>query len=103
MSTLSVTPPTREMASTETLPLAFDFGPLLLAGESLSLPVVTLTDLATNAVYAAGLQGAAAVVGTTVQQTITALQAAHRYRLSVTAQVAAGKVWTLELQIVCIF
>jgi hypothetical protein len=103
VSTLSVTPPTREMASTETLPIAMDFGPLLLAGEALSAPAVALTDLATNTAYAAGLTGNAQVVGTTVQQTVTALQPGHRYRLAATAQAASGKVWTLELQIACIF
>jgi hypothetical protein len=103
LSNLSVSPATFQMASTETLPLAFNTAALLSGAETPSSPSSVLTDLTTGSAYAAGLSGSPSVVSNTITQTVTALRAGRRYRLAVTFQAAAGKVWTMELLIECLF
>lgn len=98
-----VTPQTYDMASTETLPLAFDLSPVLALGETVSSPSCVLTDLTTGRPHAAGLSGSPSLATSTVTQTVTALQPGHRYRLTLSFTVAAGKVRTVELIIECPF
>lgn len=90
------------MASGETLPLAFDVYALLASGESASSPTCALTRLDTGASYAAGLSGNPTVSGTTITQAITALANGVTYRLAVTFTAAAGKTWTVLLDIRCV-
>lgn len=97
MSTLAFRPSRAEIASTETVPLAFDMADLLAAGESVASPSVSLTNLITGASYASGLSGSASVSGTRILQSVTALVAGQRYRLVVTMTPAAGKTLSAEL------
>lgn len=103
MTTLAVVPASWEMASTETLPLGFTTTPLLGAGETPSSPSVLLVDLYSGQPHAGGLSGSPSVSGNVITQTVTKLQAQHQYRLLVTFTAAAGKVWTMELILDCVF
>lgn len=103
MSGISTDPATFQMTSYETLPLAFLTTPLLVGAETPSSPSCVLTDLSTGQLYAAGLSGSPSVSSNTITQTVTALRAGHRYRLAVSFTAAAGKIWTLELLIECVF
>ena len=103
MSTLSVYPPSIEMASSETLPIRMDTSNLLGVGESPTSPTAVLTNLSTGNSYAAGLSGNASVSGNYVTQTVTALTGGQQYRLAVSFTAASGKVWTMELSIICKF
>lgn len=87
------------MASTMTQPIAIDCVALLLEGETLSSPLVTVTDLATNETYAGGLSGAAAIDGTLIIATVTGLAPGRSYRAAYSATVAVGKVWSREVRI----
>lgn len=99
MSSISVSPASFQMASSETLPLAFDTTPLLVDEEAPTSPSCVLTDLSDGRAYSAGLTGSPTIAGNTITQTVTALKARHRYRLAVSFTAAAGKVWTMELEI----
>lgn len=103
MSNIGVIPATFQMASTETLPLAFDTTPLLASMETPSSPTSILTDLTTGSAYSAGLSNSPTVSSNVITQRVTALQPRHRYRLAVSFQAASGKVWTMELLIECLF
>ena len=89
------------MRSTETLPLVFDATNLLAAGETPSSPYALLTDLYTKEVYAAGLSGNPTVSGDDITQTVTGLQPGRNYRLAITFTAAAGKIWTMILNLEC--
>jgi hypothetical protein len=95
------TPEQSPMGSRETLPFRFDVSPLLLPGETPSAPAATLTRLDTGALYPAGLQGAATITGTYVTQAVTGLTKGITYRLSLQFQAAAGKVFSVLLDIPC--
>lgn len=101
MSQLSTNPASIDMASSETLPIEVSFAANLGAA-TISSSVATLTDLETGAAYAAGL-GTKTGTSTTVTQTLTALQAGHRYRLAVTVTDSTSRVWSSETSIVCVW
>lgn len=94
-------PPTFEMASTETVPLAFNFSNYLAAGEHVTSATCLLTNMRTEAAYAAGLSGSPTVAADVVTQTITALAGGERYELLVTATIAANKIMTGRLVLTC--
>lgn len=104
MTALSTNPPSFQMASTETLPLGQDFGPLLEEGESITALSVTLTDMRTGAARPASLSGEPELSGTVCTQVVTALKPGDTYRLSATGVVLAGvREWTIETLLVCLF
>lgn len=99
---LATVPPVKQQASTETIPYSFDVSALLASGEIPSAPTVTLTDLASNLPYVAGLTGAApAFSGNIVTQTTTALMPGRTYLLVLTFQAAAGKILSMALRLEC--
>lgn len=102
MSTLAVSPPSFEMATTETLPLAFDTTNLLENGESPTNASAVLTDQADGTVVALGVSPS--IVSNTIRQTVTGslLTARHAYWLRVSFTAAVGKVWTIELDLRCV-
>lgn len=103
MTALSASPSSFEMAATETLPLALSFVPLLLEGESIDSAVVTLTNTLTRNTHPASLVGDPDISAGVVTQVVTALLAGQRYRLAATATISATKIWTVALELVCVF
>ena len=96
------TEPTRALTvrAGETLPLGIDFTAYLSGAETVDgngAPSATLTDLADASPTDGMLSGPPVVRGTTVEQTVTALRAGHRYRLEVVIRPVVGKVWAAEL------
>lgn len=100
---LQVTPNVFPMASFETLPLTFNTAARLLVGEAPTDATATLVDKRSNASYSNGLSGSASINGNIITQTVTNLQAGHRYWLFVSFTAAVGKRWTGVLEIVCPF
>jgi hypothetical protein len=103
VSTVFVEPSSFQMASSETLPLGFDPTALLDAGEQVLSPSCTLTNIATDSPYAAGLSGSPSVVNGVIRQTVTGLRAKQKYRMAVSFTPVAGKTWTMVLEISCPF
>ena len=103
MSQATVSPSTFQMASSETLPLAFDCSALLGQGESVSSPTASLTRTIDGTSYPGGLSGAPSVSGSKITVTVTALEAGFSYRLVVGFTAAAGKVWAMDLTIGCVY
>lgn len=101
-TTVHVAPAIVEVTSRETVPIAFDAAPLLLVGESVSLPTSVLTDLTTGLAAPLSLSGAPVAVASVVTQTVTGLTAGHDYRLSVGFTAAAGKVRDMLLFLRCV-
>lgn len=96
---------TLDVARSETLPIAGDFGALLGAGESLSSPTAAIVATKDGSTPAGALSGSASVVNTDqVQQTIacSALTVGETYELRLTATLAAGKVQTVVVRITCV-
>ena len=87
------------MSSLETIPLIFEFGPLLDAGETMSSPACALTNLTTGASTAGMLSGSPSASGTRVTQSLTGLTTACSFLLTVTATALSGKIWTIALKI----
>ena len=99
---IQVSPNVFEMASQETLPLAFDVSPILLEGETVAWAQATLVQIDNGQdVSSAGLIGPVAVAGTELVQTVTSLLPRKRYRLVIQFEVAANKVWAPYLLIDC--
>lgn len=103
MTALSTSPSYFEMASTETLPLALSFVPLLEEGESIESAVVTLTNTLKRTDHSASLVGDPDISAGVVTQVVTALLPGQRYRLAATATISATKTWTVALELVCVF
>lgn len=99
MTQLSTNPASREQGSGETLAYEVSFA-AALGTDIITDAEATLTDLTTGAAYPAGL-GATTPGQTTVTQVVTALQAGHRYRLSVVAQTSGVNVWQADTVIAC--
>lgn len=98
------------MMTTETLPLQFDFTPVLLPGETLSAASSSLTDTTNGGSVPVTLSDSPTVVNIVdgaalsngVQQILrgpTELVAAHNYRLVLSGTVNATKVWSAALTI----
>jgi hypothetical protein len=100
---LATIPATKEQASTETVPWSLDVTPLLADGETPSLPVVTLIDLASNEAYPTGLSGTPTLVGNVITQRVLSLQPGHVYRLVFQFQAAVGKVFSPAVILECPF
>jgi len=103
VSLLDTDPPSRDMATSETLPFGFDVSALLLGGESVTLPTSTLRDTQKNT-NVAGL-AAPTVSGNIITQSVvgSSLTAGHTYWLVVSFQAATGKIWSVRLVLVCLF
>jgi hypothetical protein len=99
MSAIDTIPPTAEQATTETLPWGFDFTNLLLSGETLSAPTVTFTTA--NGASAGTLTPSLSGKVVTIPIAGSLLTAGMQYDVSVSAQAAAGKVWTMRLTLSC--
>ena len=104
MSLVQTNPPSLDMAASETLPLEVDFANYLGASETVNgagAPTCTLVDLTDGSSTAGMLSGGPTVSGNRVRQTVTGLQAGHKYLLEVVIRVAVGKTWAAQLEIVC--
>lgn len=106
MSKLSTTPSSVEIASTQTVPLAIDFTSQVGAGDAVSAPVVTVTDLVSGADVTATVvraNPAPSVAGNVVTVYVENLQPNTRYRLVCTVTLAANKEGAAELLLYCPF
>jgi hypothetical protein len=92
-------PPALDVATPETLPLAFDVSALLDGGDTVTSPAATLTDLMTGAVTTP----AATASGTDVLVSVTGLASGHAYRLVATFTAATGKVLSTAVDLSCVF
>ena len=102
MTEVHVRPGTVEQGSRETLPWRFDTTALLGPGETIGSPTATLTNLATGAEYAAGLQDVPEIDDVYVTQWVTDLEPRVTYRLSVGFSTdPTGKDWEMWLELVC--
>lgn len=100
VSQLETQPPVLDVATVETLPLAFDVSALLAPGDSVASPAATLTDLTTGLALRAP---AAIPSGTDVLVTVSGLAAGHRYRLVVAFTAASLKVLATDVLLNCVF
>jgi len=109
-SPLSVNPATFVMATTETLPIQFDFTPLLLPGETFTAASSVMTDITNGLSVPVTLSDSPTVVNIVdgagvsngVQQILrgpTELLAAHTYRLTLSGTVSSTKIWSAILTI----
>lgn len=100
VSQIETVPPRLDVASTETLPLAFDMTALLSTGDSIAAPAATLTDLTLGAALTAPRADAS---GPNVLVTVSGFEAGHTYRLAVAFTAASLKVLAADVLLVCVF
>ena len=100
-NSIAVSPDTFQMASQETLPLAFDVADLLESGETPSDAVATLTQIDTGLDYVSGRPGTVEINGTQLTQVVTQLLPTKRYRLVIRFTVAPSKTWAPYLLLEC--
>jgi len=98
---IAVCPDSFQMASQETLPLAFDVADLLESGETVSDPVASLIRIDNGQDYVAGHPGTVQVVGTQLTQVVTQLEPEKRYRLVIRFTVGPSKTWAPYLILEC--
>lgn len=100
-NSIAVCPDTFQMASQETLPLAFDVADLLESGEAIADPAATLVQIDTGLDYVAGHPGVVQVNGTQLTQVVTQLVPEKRYRLVIRFTVGPSKTWAPYLLVEC--
>jgi hypothetical protein len=100
-NSIAVCPDTFQMASQETLPLAFDIADLLLVGETPSAPSAQLIQIDTGLDYVDGHPGAVSINGTQLTQVVSQLTPEKRYRLVIRFSVGPSKVWAPYLLVEC--
>lgn len=93
----------RAQISGEVRPWTPDWSPAEDSGDVINAVTTTLTDLLTGAAYPAGLLGSPTYSGTTVTQTVQALQPGHNYRLVWLVNMGGSKVSGVALNLTCPF
>lgn len=99
--TLVTTPPTCQVASTETRLLGWDMAAALAPGNTPGSPTVTLYDETLSVSAPSSLSGSASVEGSVVAQAVTALVAGHVYRVEVTCTQGSGDSAACSTEIAC--